>query len=540
VEAWVARYDGPNHKTDEGRDIAVDLAGNVYVTGYTVSSSDLNMGGIYNDFLTIKLDGRTGQFLWVARYNGPANNNDAARAIAVDLVGNVYVTGVSSDGNDEDLVTIRYDQYTGQQRWIARYDGAGNGEETATDIAVDLVGNVYVTGTTTNLSGNSDYLTLKYEPRRGRQVWAAVYNGPANAQDLTGALAVDLAGNAYVTGASFSNTEADFATIKYDGRTGLPRWVARYDGPANGYDSGIDIALDVAGNAYVTGFSPHTSQDMATLKYDSRTGQQLWLARYNGAANDSDGASGIAVDLVGNAYVTGYSSNGTTDEIVTLKYDGKTGQERWLTRYPSPERTSPHDIVVDFYGNVYVTGSTVDSRSINFDYLTLQYDQQSGQLGWQARYNGPASRGLEVALAVTVDIYGNTYVTGFSPGPGTDLDMATIKYLRQTGPCLATASSNVSSLVGQSDASPRLAVKAFPNPARDQTTLQFQRTSAAPAQLLIYDARGSLVQTHNVGFNASESVETVQLSTTDLPSGVYLCRLIQGKTTETIRIVVQK
>ncbi|GAB2476673.1 hypothetical protein GCM10011375_21200 [Hymenobacter qilianensis] len=539
MEAWVSRYDGPNHSSDEGRDIAVDLAGNVYVTGYTVSSSVFVPGGVFNDFLTIKYDGRTGQALWVARYNGPANDYDVARAIAVDLVGNVYVTGVSSDGNDEDLVTIRYDQYTGQEKWIARYNGAGNGEETATDIDVDLVGNVYVTGTTTNLSGNSDYLTLKYEPRRGRQVWAAVYNGPANALDLAWALAVDLAGNAYVTGASFSDTEGDFATIKYDGRTGQPRWVARYNGPANGYDAGWDIALDLAGNAYVTGFSPHTGQNMATLKYDGRTGQQLWLARYNGVANNVT-ARGVAVDLAGNAYVTGSSFNGTTDEIVTLKYDGRTGQERWLTRYLSPERTSSNDIAVDFYGNVYVTGYTVDSRSNNFDYLTLQYDQQSGQLGWQARYDGPASRSLEVAMAMTVDIYGNTYVTGFSPGPGTDLDVATVKYLREPSPCLTTTFSNLSSLAGQNDASPRLPVKAFPNPARDQTTLQFQRTSAASAQLLIYNARGSLVQTHNLGINTSEGVQTVQLSTADLPNGVYLCRLIQGKTTETIRIGVQK
>ncbi|MBC6607565.1 SBBP repeat-containing protein [Hymenobacter sp. BT188] len=538
MAAWVSRYDGPIHSTDEGRDIAVDLAGNVYITGYTVNSSAFNAEGMFTDMLTIKLDRRTGQPLWVARYNGPANKLDLAYAITVDLVGNVYVAGVSSDGNDEDLVTIRYDQHTGQEKWVARYNGAGNGEETATDIAVDLVGNVYVTGTTTNLSGNSDYLTLKYEPRRGRQVWAAVYNGPANGQDRAWALAVDLAGNAYVTGASYSDTDGDFTTIKYDGRTGQSRWVARYNGPANDYDAGWDIALDLAGNAYVTGFSPHTGENIATLKYDGRTGQQLWLARYSGTANRA-GASGIAVDLAGNAYVTGFSFNGTTYEIVTLKYDGRTGQERWVARYNSLETSSPEDIAVDFYGNVYVTGSGMDPQTGNVDYLTLQYDQQSGQLGWQARYDGPTgAEGVPVAMAV--DIHGNTYVTGYLRDPGTDFDVATIKYLREPSSCLTATSSNLSSLAGQSDAAPRLPVKAFPNPARDHTSLQFQRTSAAPVQLLVYNARGSLVQTHDLGLATATGVQTVPLSTTDLPSGVYLCRLVQGKTTETIRIVVQK
>jgi len=83
--------------------------------------------------------------IWVARYNGPANDDDWAFAIAVDDAGNVYVTGRSANYWDNDYVTVKYDA-SGVEQWVARYNGPGYDNDHAWAIALDGAGNVYVTG----------------------------------------------------------------------------------------------------------------------------------------------------------------------------------------------------------------------------------------------------------------------------------------------------------------------------------------------------------------------------------------------------------
>jgi len=109
---------------------------------------------------------------WVARYNGPGNFDDFVHAIAVDSQGNVSVTGdicvrVEFDDTgipscvDSDYATIKYDP-DGNELWIARYNGPGNGFDEATALALDPAGNVYVTGASLGAGTGSDYATIKY------------------------------------------------------------------------------------------------------------------------------------------------------------------------------------------------------------------------------------------------------------------------------------------------------------------------------------------------------------------------------------------
>jgi hypothetical protein len=169
-EAWVARYNGPGNDFDAAQAMAVDNSGNVYVTG---RSSDPDFSTHY---ATVKYNS-AGQELWVARYYGPANYQDAPTAIAVDESGNVYVTGYSfGSGNNYDYATIKYNP-DGQEQWVARYNGPDNGDDGAEGIALDSSGSVYVTGSSVNATGFADYVTIKYNS--AGQELARAYSTPA-------------------------------------------------------------------------------------------------------------------------------------------------------------------------------------------------------------------------------------------------------------------------------------------------------------------------------------------------------------------------
>jgi Beta-propeller repeat len=116
------------------------------------------------------------QEAWAARYNGSGNGDDATTAVAVDKQGNVYVTGFSLSTvlPDYDYVTIKYNS-TGEEQWVRTYGGTGN--DTAMAIAVDDAGNVYVTGGVLDPDTDYDYVTIKYDSS-GQEQWVATYNGP--------------------------------------------------------------------------------------------------------------------------------------------------------------------------------------------------------------------------------------------------------------------------------------------------------------------------------------------------------------------------
>ena len=141
------------------------------------------------------------------------------------------------------------------------------------------------------------FATAMRPPGPVTQAWVARYNGPGNLDDGAHAIAGDGSGNVYVTGGSNgSGTDLDYATIMYTS-AGQQQWVARFNGPANGWDRAAAIARDSSGNVYVTGQSLGlgTNFDYATVKYDS-AGQELWVARYNGPGNSNDEALAIAVE----------------------------------------------------------------------------------------------------------------------------------------------------------------------------------------------------------------------------------------------------
>jgi hypothetical protein len=370
--AWVRRYNGPGNSIDHGYAVAVDNSRNVYVTGYSEGS------GTGNDHATIKYLS-SGDTAWVRRYDSPGGGSDYARAIAVDASGNVYVTGSSSGcwGTSE-MVTIKYHP-DGAVGWEAIYIGTGSGPDRGNAIAVDGSGDVYVTGSAVGFGTYVDYVTIRYGSEGG--VWRT-YNGPADSSDAAQALAIDGSGNVYVTGQSYgSGTGYDYATIKYL-PSGDTAWVRRYNGPGNGEDMGNDIAVDNSGNVYVTGGSDGsgTGSDYATIKYLSN-GDTAWVRRYNGPGNGNDQAIAIAVDTSGNVYVTGGSTGSETGhDFTTIKYLAN-GDSGWVMRYDGPagDDDASVSIAVDDSGNVYVTGYSEGDGTEN-DYCTIKYVQTASEV----------------------------------------------------------------------------------------------------------------------------------------------------------------
>src|SRR5947208_3582668 len=179
----------------------------------------------------------------------------------------------------------------------------------------------------------------------------------------------------------------------------VERWVARYSGPTGVFPGPADdkaccIARDpTSGHVYVTGRSyggigyggPATSDDYATVAYDA-SGDQLWVARYDGPGHSDDRAWAIAVDPnSGAVYVTGESYPGG---YATVAYDAG-GNQLWVARYEGPVGIDyVHGIALDpTSGNVYVTGQSSRGAATGADYATVAYDACGNQL-WVARYGG--------------------------------------------------------------------------------------------------------------------------------------------------------
>lgn len=423
---------------DQARAITIDPSENVYLTGNSEGT------GTRKDFFTIKYDA-AGAVKWSARFDGSASNDDIPNAIVVDNFGNVYVTGsATSLGSGLDYATLKYNS-NGVLQWTAIFNGSANREDIPYAIDVDRSGNVYVTGSSQSSAGDRDFVTIKYNAN-GVQQWVAPWNGGFG-EDIARALKVDADGNVYITGSSRGNSSGlDFVTIKYN-TNGSVQWLRTYNGPANGDDTPSALALDSAGNVYLTGSSlgQTTGSDYATLGYRTN-GVLNWVMRYDGPGHSSDRPSDLAVDGARNVYVTGSSlgSNGTALDYATIKYEAikkkkkkkknkarrptATVQQMWVRRFDGP--VSGDDVAnalaLDNAGNVYVTGTSLGNSSGN-DYATLKYNK-TGALQWSMRFNGAANSS---DMAADIAVHGtsqNAYVTGASQGLGTGWDFATVKH----------------------------------------------------------------------------------------------------------------
>lgn len=421
---WARRYAGAFGNEDIARDCVVDGAGNVYVTGSTVTGYNSGTNVYYSDAIVIKYD-PAGNVLWQRTYGGSDALVQVGVSICVDAAGNAYVAG----NEGWDFLTLKYDT-DGNLLWSSVFSGPGLIDE-AVDLAVDPLGYVVVTGSSDQ--GDflyQNYLTLRYSPT-GNLLWSVRYTGSAGGNDFARAVRVDAGGNAYVTGYSEGDgTGFDVATIKYD-LFGDPVWIARYGYTGAGDDGGSDLILDPSGNVYVTGASPRTANDeILLLKYNS-SGIEQWVKRYVGSSGGVDSGRVLALHPTnGDIFLSGYSfKSGQGYDFLTNRYS-PSGTLLWSNRYDGTAHSFdvPESITVDSAGNCYVAGTSTGTTT-GYDYAIVKYNTTGSQL-WDRRYDGGANLNDD-PHGLAIDSAGSLVTAGASQqsanGPN---DMATVKLVQ--------------------------------------------------------------------------------------------------------------
>jgi hypothetical protein len=386
---------------DQGFGIAVDSAGNAYITGQTGSTDFPTKnplqpanGSTSTAFVT-KIN-PAGSALVYSTYLG-GSGGDFGKSIAIDDAGNAYVTGGTASTDFPTKNPLQSVYGGGGDAFVAKLNSAGsalvystylggNGSEVGSGIAVDGAGNAYVAGSTastnfptvnpfqpTNHGGNPPYdaFVTKINPAGSSLVYSTYLGG--SGEDFSNGIAVDGAGNAYLIGTTYSTDfptknplqpnnggKADIFVTKFD-PTGSALVYSTYVGDAQN-DYGNGIAADNAGNAYVTStwysdFCDHRTGSCffnGVVQKISPTG--LAFVYKVGVGNSNYGAAnGIAVDSLGNAYVVGTTN---FDRTFVERLDPSGTAVGSLTYLRGGNETIGYGIAADGSKNVYVTGAT--------------------------------------------------------------------------------------------------------------------------------------------------------------------------------------
>jgi hypothetical protein len=343
---WTNRFQGSASGSASGYDLAVDAAGNALVTGYHSGPAISGARLVTVKYLP------DGSAAWTNYFTG------IGYGVVLDRWGNVYVAGSSGAfGTGADFVTLKY-QPDGTPVWTNRYNGPGLSANDADDVrtlVVDGAGGVLVTGTSHRPGGGSDFATVKYRSD-GVPVWTNLYGEVgfilSSATDLT----VDVSGDVYVTGVSRrgSGDTSDYITIKYHA-DGAPLWTNRFNSLGNGRDFARSVKVDSMGDVYVRGSS--VGKNHTVIKYNP-AGAALWTNVFEGAYSTE--GEGLALDGDGNVFMdAGIVSSGTGPDIAVIKYlsNGTAVRTNWF-RGPGSAIDMPTSLTVDSAGDICITGAS--------------------------------------------------------------------------------------------------------------------------------------------------------------------------------------
>ncbi len=300
---------------DQGFAIGLDSTNNAYITGNfgdtsfapsgTTISSDATFGSTTlatkggTDAFVAKLDGATGNVTWAK--SAGAGGSDTGYGIAATATG-VYITGAVEIFGNLEIAAIKLDSSNGNPIWGKTFGGAG--EDVGKAICVDSTGNAYLTGylksstanfdTTVLQSASTNAFAVKLNNTDGSVVWAKSLG--SSGEEYGNGIGLDGSGNVYLAGyftsATWSlgtttltkndTTSADIFALKLSGTTGDVSWAKSFGG--NNFDSAYGLAVDNAGNSYITGEFYSTSLTLGPQTLNSTGGSDFFVTKLDSLA----------------------------------------------------------------------------------------------------------------------------------------------------------------------------------------------------------------------------------------------------------------
>jgi hypothetical protein len=427
--------------TDYPFGIAVDSVGNAYVTGYTDSPNFPTVNAIQSsidgnaDAFVTKINA-SGTALVYSTYLGGSGGAEAF-GIALDSIGNVYVTGYTGSANFPTINAVQSSFGGGDDAFVTKINASGtallystylggSGTDIAYGIAVDSIGDAYITG----LTNSPNFPTVNAI----QSTFGGGGCGLPPFCDGTGYY------DAFVAKINASGTALVFST--YLG--GI------FD------DRGYSIAVDSADNVYVVGsttstnfptvnaiqsvFSGGGTIDAFVTKINASGTALVYSTYLSGSSFGQTYPFGVAVDSVGNAYVTGSTSSsnfptvnalqstfggGSVDAFVS-KINGSGTALVYSTYLGGTGNETGHGMAVDSSGNAYVTGYTGSTNFPTLNAIQSSFGggdadafvtkiNASGTALVYSTYLGGSS--TETGLGIAVDSAGSAYVTGVTNSP---------------------------------------------------------------------------------------------------------------------------
>jgi hypothetical protein len=361
---------------------------------------------------------------WVRQLG--TTSDDFSHSVAADAFGNVYISGRTEGslggpyaGPWCDAFLAKYD-VSGNLLWT-RQLGTVSGDE-SWSVAAAGNGDVYISGYTFGSlggpqAGGGDAFIARYSAS-GNILWTRQIG--TTAEEWSYSTAVDGSGNAYITGhthGSLGGPNAgidDAFLVKYDA-LGNVVWTRQTGTSA--WDEGTSVAVDVSGNAYISG---HTTGNLGgpnaggwdafLVKYDN-SGNLLWTRQIGTSQNEESWS--VAVDGSGNAYITGWTAgslggpNAGSRDVFLAKYDAS-GNLLWTRQFGTAGVESSYSVAVDGFGNPFISGWAGP------DAFLAKYNA-SGNLLWTTSL-GFGNNDYEVSRSVAVDALGNAYISGWTDG----------------------------------------------------------------------------------------------------------------------------
>ena len=511
-------------------DVATGPDGNTYATGRFTGSLQLGRTLLTSaqpgPCLYIAKLSPSGQLLRLTKLEGATDV--LPRSIAVDQTGNIYVTGSFSG-------TLTYNRGqqttsllatpangtvfllkcspTGSVSWVRQADGSASGAYRhcqGTAVAVDKVGNSYISGEASGanirfgalaLGAHSRDGFLASYDRQGQLRWARVLTHLSTSfgTSKAGGVAVDEAGNAYLSGHSYSGwvldgislplpTDTDYLA-RFDTRQGQLRWACSTLGDGGGQA----IATDKKGDVYIGGtFAGTAALGRCTLT--SAGAADGYVARYS-----SDGTAEWATALGGVNY----------DAVSSLAVDQKTRK-------------------------VFATGMmNYTSQATNQSFVVTL--GASGQLQRTELVGGPGTSSCgQLAIDAQANVYSFGVFTGnCSFGPVALSTTATQGYFGRFGRSLSGPTNTGNS---HPDAPVAAEVSVFPVPAQQQFTVRLVGPDQA-RHAVLYDHQGHIVAERTI--EPTSVLTEVGFDTTALPNGLYVLRLVSSRATTTRLVTVQ-